>query len=81
MSTEGDSRKARSFARRSLKHSGPEESHLRKALRALLVCGQTQLGRRDDALATCPAREGLFSRGTRKFDSAKVFSFMASWVD
>ena len=50
---------AEGFLRRSLKHSSPDESHLRKVY-ALLVCAQTQLGRRDE-------RSGHMSRGKGAF--------------
>ena len=50
---------AEEFLRRSLRHSNLEESHLRKVY-ALLVCTQSQLGRRDDALSTCRAGRALF---------------------
>ncbi len=44
------------FLRRSIRHSAPDESHLRKAY-ALLVYAEMRQGRRDEALATC--RRGL----------------------
>ncbi len=44
------------FLRRSIRHSAPDESHLRKAY-ALLVYAEMRQGRREEALATC--RRGL----------------------
>jgi O-antigen biosynthesis protein len=47
------------YLRRSIARSGPDESHLRKAY-ALLVYAQMQLGRREEAGATCRRARDLF---------------------
>ena len=48
---------AEEFLRRSLRHSVPDESHLRKVY-ALLVCAEMQLGRRDGRSGHLPRGEG-----------------------
>jgi GT2 family glycosyltransferase/tetratricopeptide (TPR) repeat protein len=50
---------AEEFLRRSIRHSNPEESHLRKAY-ALLVYAEMRLGRREAALETCRRGQELF---------------------
>src|SRR5205823_12312283 len=47
------------FLRRSIRHSNPDESHLRKAF-ALLVYAEMRLGRREQALATSRRGRELF---------------------
>ena len=56
---EGDLTKQRSFSGGASKQSHPDESHVRKVY-ALLVYTQMQLGRREDALATCRTGRALF---------------------
>ena len=50
---------AAEFLRRSIRHSNPDESHLRKAY-ALLVYAEMRLGRREAALETCRRGRELF---------------------
>jgi tetratricopeptide (TPR) repeat protein len=50
---------AEEFLKRSIRHSSPDESHLRKAY-ALLVYAELRLGRREAALATCRRGRELF---------------------
>ena len=52
-------KEAEEFLRRSIRHSNPDESHLRKAY-ALLVYAEMRLGRREEALATCLRGRELF---------------------
>jgi GT2 family glycosyltransferase/tetratricopeptide (TPR) repeat protein len=50
---------AEEFLKQSIRHSNPDESHLRKAY-ALLVYAEMRLGRREAALATCRRGRELF---------------------
>ena len=71
---------AEEFLRRSLKHSNPDESHLRKVF-ALLVCTETQLGRQETRWPPA-VPEGSFSQRMRNYGSAKGFSYTrrAGWL-
>ena len=69
MSMAGRFDEAEEFLRRGLKQSHPDESHVRKVY-ALLVYTQMQLGRPQDAMATCRKGRVLFPR-MRSYDSAR----------
>jgi len=72
---------AEEFLRRSIRHSNPDESHLRKAY-ALLVYAEMRLGRREEALATCRRGRDLFPEDAElRFREGVLFHELGRWDD